>query len=121
LVAQVADLCVHDETLKIEMGETEDGHGGRVVAATGLEADETVLDNVDTTDAVVETELVQRNEELNGVGVCLLGCDDLGGNTLLEVYGDVGGLVGCVEGRLGHGPHVLGRGDIGVLEDTCKH
>ena len=118
LVAQVAHLCVHDETLEIEMGEAEDGHGGRVVAAAGLETDETVLDNVDATDAVSETKLVERNEELDRVGVGLLWGDDLDGNTLLEVDGDVGGFVGSVERGVGHSPHVVGRRHVGVLEDT---
>lgn len=118
LVAQVADLRVHDETLEVQVGEAQDRHGGRVVAAAGLEADEAVLDNVDAADAVHVAELVERDEELDRLGVGLVGGDELGGDTLLEVDGDVGGLVGGDEGRLGHGPHVIRRGDIGVLKDT---
>lgn len=119
LVTDAADLCVHDETLEIKMCETEDSHGGGVVAAAGFEADETVFDNVDTTDAVGETELVERGEELNGVGVGLFGGDNLDGDALVEVDGDVSGLVGGVHGAVGHGPHVVGRGDVGVLKNAC--
>lgn len=118
LVAEVADLGVHDETLEIQVGEAEDGHGGRVVATTGLETDETVLDDVDTADAVHVAELVERDEKLDRLGVGLLGGDELDGDTLLEVDGDVSGLVGGDEGRLGHGPHVIRRRDVGVLKDT---
>jgi hypothetical protein len=34
------------------------------------------------------------------------------------VDSDIGGLVGRIERAVGHGPHVVGRGDIGILEDT---
>lgn len=118
LVAEGAHLGVHDEALEVEMGEAENGHGGGVVAAAGLEADEAVLDDVDAADAVGEAKLVEEGEELDRVGVRLVAVDDGNRDTLLELDGDVGGLVGGVERRVGHGPHVVWRGDVGVLEDT---
>lgn len=89
-----------------------------VVAATALQANETVLDNVDTANTVGETDLIEGVEKLNGVGVLLLGSDKLGGNTLLEVDGEVGGLVGSGHRVSGHGPHVSGGSVVGVLQDT---
>ena len=121
LVAEVTDLGVHDEAFEVEMGEAEDGHGRGVVAATGLEANEAVLDDVNAADAVCEAELVECDEELDGVGVGLFWGRDFDGNALLEVDGDVGGLVGGVEGRVGHGPHVIGRRNVGVLEDAWDY
>lgn len=59
------------------------------------------------------SELVERDEELDRVGIGLVGCDELGGDTLLEVNGDVGRLVGGDERRLGHGPHVIGGETLG--------
>ena len=100
------------------MGEAQDGHGRGVVAATGLETDEAVLDNIDAADAVGVAELVERGEELDAVGVRLLGCDELRGDALLEMDGNVGGLVGGRERRLRHGPHVVRGGDVGVFEDA---
>lgn len=70
----------------------------------------------DTANAVLLAELVEEAEELDRVGGSLLGSHDLDGNTLLEVDGDVGGLVRSVERRDSLGPHVLGGSDIGVLE-----
>lgn len=64
-------------------------------------------------------ELVKSVEELDGVGVGGVGGDDLDGDTLLEVDGDVGGLVGGVHGVLSHGPHVGGGSVVRVLQDTC--
>jgi hypothetical protein len=119
LVAQVAHLSVHDKTLEVQVRKAEDRHGGRVIAATALKTNEAVLNNVDATNTVCVAELVQRDEELDRVGVSLLGGDELNGDTLLEVNGDVSGLVGSVQRALSHGPHVIRRGDIGVLEDTC--
>lgn len=137
LVTQGADLAVQDQTLEVKVGIAEDGHGGgcnmlaspswkcsvgckthTVVAATALETDETVLDNVNTANTVGETDLVEGVEKLNGVGVLLLGSDKLGGNTLLEVDGEVGGLVGSGHRVGGHGPHVSGGSVVGVLQDT---
>lgn len=89
-----------------------------VIAATALETDEAVLDNINTANTVGVAELVESVEELNGVGVCLLGSDELSGDTLLELDGDVGRLVRGVQRVGGHGPHVSGRGVVGVLQNT---
>ena len=118
LVTQVAHLSIHDQTLEIQMCKTQDGHRWGVVAAAGLEANEAILDNVDAADAVCEAELVESGKELDRVGVCFVGGGELDGNALIEVDGDVGRLVGCIEGTVGHGPHVVGRGDIWILEDA---
>ena len=91
-----------------------------IVAATALQANETVLDNVDTTNTVGETDLVEGVEKLNGVGVLLFGSDKLGGHTLLEVDGEVGGLVGSSHGVGSHGPHIRGGSVVGVLQDACS-
>jgi hypothetical protein len=81
LVAQGADLAVHDEAFEVEMSELEDRHGGGVVAAAGFEADEAVFDNVDAADAVGVAELVESGEELDGVGVGLFGGGELDRDT----------------------------------------
>ena len=89
-----------------------------VIAATALETDEAVLDNIDTANTVSVAELVESVEQLNGVSVLLLGSDEFGGDTLLELNGDVGRLVRGVQRVGSHGPHVSGRGVVGVLQNT---
>jgi hypothetical protein len=75
------------------MCKAENRHSWRIVAATGLEADEAVLDDIDTANAVGEAEFVEGGEQLNRVGVCLLGRDELGRNTVMSV-GSLGALRG---------------------------
>ncbi|KAI3485125.1 hypothetical protein L1887_51562 [Cichorium endivia] len=120
LVADSAHLTVERETLEVEMGGTQDGGTGRLVAAARLDADEAVLDNVDAADAVLASELVEGEEDVDGVGVLLAGGGDLdlGGDALLELDDDVLGGVWGGLGALRELPHVGGRGGVGVLEDS---
>lgn len=72
---------------------------GGIVAATALEADETVLNDINTTDTVVVANLVEELEKLEAVGDLLLVLGhNLDGNTLLEVDGELIGLVRGVKG-----------------------
>jgi hypothetical protein len=90
-----------------------------LVAATGLETDEAVLDNVDTANTVLAGNGVDGQEELGGIGDGLAAGElDLDGETLLEVQDKVLGLFGSLCGVDGQLPHVLGGSDVGVLEDT---
>jgi hypothetical protein len=70
-----------------------------VVATTALEADETVLDNVDTPNTVVVADLVKKLEEFQAVGDLLLVLGhNLDRNTLLKVDGELVRLVGGIGG-----------------------
>ena len=104
------------------MSSAQTGQTRGLVATTRLDTDEAVLDNVDTADTVAAGDGVGGQEELDGVGDDLglagLGVLELDGVTLLEVKGEVLGLIGGGQGGLGKLPHVLGRGDVGVLQDT---
>lgn len=118
--------------------EEVDEQARSVVAATALEADEAVLDNVDAADTVVVANLVEELEQVQAVGDLLLVLGNhLDGNTLLKVDGELVGLVrrihgvkGAAGGRVSAGgesvsgwmggsrPELLGRSVVGVLEDT---
>lgn len=73
------------------------------------------------TDAVLTADLVQQSEKLNGIGGCLLRGDDLHGNALVEVDGDVEGSIRGLQGGDSLGPHVLRGGHIGVLKDASLY
>lgn len=116
LVAQRAHLTVQHQTLQVDVGGPQDGHGGRVVASSALDADVTVLDNVDTANAVLSANGVQSRENIKRVSQRLArGKRQLDRQALLERDSKVLGGVGCVKGRVGHPPHVIRRSLIGVL------
>lgn len=102
------------------MSGSEDSGTGRLVATSGLDTNEPVLDNVDPADTVGSGESVERKEDLDGVGDGLvLGRDrDRGGDTLGEGDGDVLSLLGGVLRVDSQLPHVTRRGLVRVLEDT---
>lgn len=136
LVTELANLGVHDKTLKIQVSKAarilsvhdrvsigfcrniRNGKTGGVVAASALETDETVLNNIDSANTVVVANLVQKLEQSNRVGNLTLGGDNLGGDTLLEVDGEVVGNIGSVGRVDGAGPELLGGRVVGVLKDT---
>jgi hypothetical protein len=119
LVTESTDLTVEDESLKVDVSGTEDGKTGGLVASTGLESDETVLDDVDTSNSVAAGDSVGNQEEVEGLGnglsVLVLKLD---GKSLLELDGEVLGSVGGVTGVDGELPHVLGSLHVGVLKDS---
>lgn len=104
------------------MGRSQAGETRGLVAAAGLDTDETVLDDVDTANTVTAGNGVSGEEELDGVGNSLLLASlsvlKLDGDTLLEVQSEVLGLIGGGQGVLGQLPHVGGRSSIGVLQDA---
>ena len=80
LVAKCADLTVEDKTLKVLVSGAEDGKTWGLVASTGLESDETVLDDINTSDTVAATNGVGFKEELEGTGdgLALGGLEEIG-------------------------------------------
>lgn len=98
------------------MGQAGNGQTRGVVAATRLEADEAVLDNVDTANTVVVAQLVEQLEDLNRAGRLLTVDSNLCGDTLLELNSELLRSGRGVDGVNGTGPQLLGRGVVGVLE-----
>jgi hypothetical protein len=95
--------------------EKVDIQAGSVVAATALEADEAVLDNVDTADTVVVANLVEELEQVQAVGDLLLVLGNhLDGDTLLKVDGELVRLVRRIDGVKGAtvGPVSAGRSSV---------
>lgn len=78
--------------------------------------------NINTANTVATGNGVSSQEEINGVGagllLAVLGELQLDRNTLLEVDGEVLGLVGGSQGVLGQLPHVGGGSSVGILENT---
>ena len=119
LVAERAHVAVEREPFEVDVRHPEDGRARGLVAPSGLDPDEPVLDNVSPADAVLPREQVERREDVNGVGVRLaVGGGDFDGETGLELNVDVIGFRGGGFDRLGELPHVYGRGRVGIFEDA---
>lgn len=115
LVSQSADVAIESEALDIHMRDTKNRRSGGFVAPTGLDADEAVLDDVDASNAVFTSEGVESEEDLDAVGVGLIACRELAGETGFELESYLLGRVGRGFGGSCQFPHVCGRGSIWVL------
>lgn len=95
-------------------------HSRCFVTTSRFETDETVLDNVDPTDAVFAGQGVRGEEELRRFGLLAGGRAVQGhGQALFELDDHVLGLVGGLGDGVGRQlPEVLGRGGVRVLEDA---
>jgi hypothetical protein len=120
LITERTDVPVQGHSLEVHVGNPQDGRTRGFVTTPRLDADESVLDNVDPADSVLPGERVELQKDLDGVGVDGSGAGDgdLGGQTSLELDDDLLGLVGGVFRGSGQLPHVGGRGGVGVLENT---
>ena len=62
-------LAIHAYPLEVHVGFAKDGPAGGLVHAARFDADEAVLDDVDSPDRVRASDLVGVHEELEGVGL----------------------------------------------------
>lgn len=125
LVTDAHNLAVKAEKLEVVVSSVEDGSTGGLVAATGLETNVTVLNNINAANTVLATDLVQVLEHLKGSGdLSAVGLvDDLAGDTGLEgneeVHGGVGGVHDVLGFLLEHEARVVLRAGEGrVLKFT---
>ena len=120
LVAERTDVPIECEPLEIDVRHAEDGRARGLVAPARLDPDKPVLDDIDPADPVFPRERVELEEDLDGVGVRLVGRGDGDGDgeTGFELDRDVVGRGGGAFDRLGELPHVRGGRRVGVFEDA---
>ena len=117
LVAESTNLTVEDKTLKVLVSGAEDGKTWGLVASTGLESDETVLNDINTSNTVAAADGVGLKEELKGAGdVLALGVLEGDWDTLLELDGEVLWLIWSGEWVGGELPHIFWWSVIWVLK-----
>mmetsp|Transcript_18177 Transcript_18177/g.30146 ORF Transcript_18177/g.30146 Transcript_18177/m.30146 type:complete len:291 (-) Transcript_18177:561-1433(-) len=114
------DLAVHADSLHVKVGFPKKGSSRGLVNTTGFDSNESVFDNVDTSNSVLASNLVAVEEEFEGIGLnsSVGHVGDLDRNTVLEF--DLHNLR-CVWGILGgdsHFEHGLFRTNHGVFEHT---
>jgi hypothetical protein len=102
------------------VGDSENGSGGGLVTSSRLDTDESVLDNIDSSNTVLSGKGVESQKDFNSVGDALAvgRSSDLDGNTLEEFDSDLLGLFGSLLRRSGQLPHVIGRSLVGVFKNT---
>ena len=119
LIAESAHLPVQSQAFKIHVCGPQDGEAGRLIAASGFDADEAVLDNVDAANAVLAGQSIDSEEELERVG---RGCSrrgEFGGDAGSKGDGEILGSGRRRFGVDGQFPHVIRGGGIGIFQDAC--
>ncbi len=102
------------------MSDTQNRGGRRFITSSRFDTDETILDDIDSTDTVLPSEGVEGQKDIDGIGMdrTSSGNSDFDGKTFFEFDGEVFGFLGSVFGSGSEFPHIGGRGGVGVLEDT---
>lgn len=120
LVSESSDVSVEGQTFEVHVGSSEDGGSGRLVASSRLDTNESVLDNVDSTDTVPPGKSVEGKENVDRVGhnLAVSRKSNLDGETLGELNVNSLGSIGSLLGGNGKLPHVIGGSLVGVLKDT---
>lgn len=103
LVPQRPDVPIEREALDVHVRHAEDRRSRGFVATPTLHADEPILNDVDSPNAMSARGCVERKENVDAVGVrrrcaSAFGEDDFDGEAGLEVDGEAFGLFGCVFG-----------------------
>jgi hypothetical protein len=120
LISHSSDVSVERHSLQIHVCDSENGGCRRLVTSSRFDSNESVLDNIDSSNTVLSSEGVEGQKDLDRVGDALAvgGGGDLDGQTLEPFNVDLFRLLGRVLGRSGQLPHVVGRSLVGVFENT---
>lgn len=120
LITHGSDVSVQSHSLEIHVGDSKNGSGRGLVTSSRLDTNESVLDNIDSSNTVLSGKGVEGQKDLDSVGNALsVGrSSDLDGDTLEELDSDLLGLFGSLLRRSGQLPHVIGRSLVGVFENT---
>jgi hypothetical protein len=92
LIAESPDVPIERETLDVHVGHSEDGRSWSLITSTGLDTDESVLDDVNPSDTVLTPEGIKGVKHVNGIGVRLVAVrkdSELDGKALFELDGDL--------------------------------
>jgi len=120
LISQSTDISVQSKAFKINMSDAQDSGAWRFVAPSRFHADESVLDDVNSSDTVFPAESIQREEDLDGIGVvfCLSRDGNFDWKPTLKFDGDSLGFLRRILRSSSQFPHVNGRGNVGVFENS---
>ncbi len=118
LVTERTDIPIKSQTLDVHVSNTENCGGGRLVASTRFDTNETVLYDIDTANTVFAGKSIESQEDVHRIGVGLVSSRDFDREACLELDGNALGSVGRILGRRGQLPHVSWWRDIRVLKNS---
>src|SRR5215207_4864928 len=112
---EAQDVLGKGHRLELPMGLDHSQGGGALVDLAALDADEPVFDHVYPPDPVRPGNLIELRDKLHERQLLAV---ESGGQSLLEVQGNVLGIVRGLLGGGGEGENVLGRLVVRVLQRT---
>ena len=120
LVPQSTNVSVKRQALQIDMSGTKDGRSWWFVASTRFHADEAVLNDVDTANAVLSSERIKGEEYLHAVSVLLSlrGYSHTDWKTALEFDSNTFWIIRRIFWSGCEFPHVWWGCDVWVFEDS---
>lgn len=100
------------------MRRTKDRRTRALVASSRFYANEAVLNNIDTADAVLAGEGIESKKYLNAFSPCLRASNDLGGKSLCEMNYDLLGMIRRIFRRVRQLPHVSRGSCVRIFENA---
>ena len=120
LVSQSSDIPVQGKALNINMSDSQDGCARRFVTSSGFDTNESILDDIDSTDTMFPAQSIESQEDLYSISVllCLVRYHNFDGKTTFEFNSDALGSLWGIFRSSSEFPHIRRRGGIGILKDT---
>lgn len=120
LVSQSTDIPVQGKTLQINMGDSQNGCTRRFVASSRFDTDESILDDIDSTNTVFPAQSIESREDFYSISVLFLFIrhHEFDGKTTFEFNGNALGSLWSFFRGCGEFPHVCRWSGIRILENT---
>jgi len=119
LVTQRTDVPVQSQSFQIDMGSTKNGGSRGLIASSGLDANESILDDIDTANTMLPGQIVQGGEDFDTISVGFSVCDyNFDGKSTLEFDGKSFRGLRRVFGGYSEFPHVCRWGGVGIFKNA---
>ena len=120
LVSQSTDIPVQGKTLQINMSDSQNGCTRRFVASSRFDTDESILDDIGSTNTVFPAQSVKCREDVYSISelFLIIRHHDFDGKTAFEFNGNALGSLWSFFRSCGEFPHVCRWSGIRILENT---
>ena len=115
-VAEVHDFFIHGDGFQSTVCMVKNGSARSFINTAGFHTDETVFDDIDSSDSVSCTEFVQAAHDVCGGEFFAVDCHR---NTFFKGDDDIFGFISCFHEGLGQAVHIIFGSVPGIFEDTA--